>query len=840
MMAAKVVPSTDAQSPRVSRDQDLSSCSNEQDHSPQLSSQGRGASPQQSAPNVTEQSTAQLTLNPVAQIKTTSTSGSNGADIFGKQRLCGTSAFEPGFSKENSLKRVLSNVTETVTENRSRVARLCYSFVALNSFQTFMIALTVAILYIGDLYDSLGTADSVSTLTPLLFFCLFVFSAEWALNVISSPVQVPVYNGSLFFYLDFVATCSIGIDILLNEANNLAQNGPIARAARAARIGTRAGRSIRLMRILRFIRIVRITRVLKAVMSFREGRRARGRSNSDHKVLQLGTSTSSEELSSTRADSIGAQMGATTTKKAVLLVLVLLISVPLLERDLKFHLCNAEFAAALEGIHASPRVGRDCDRFREEVSKWFRPGSRFLEHSRAKDSGLTRNGILYAIVENCEIFRDEDLLGQPHEDPNWNRLYDKRRGTEITVVPCEVSGAAVSWGEGGQTATYFLYDFRQEYVDDANFSMGLTTAIVAILLFFSYIFASDAETISNQLVLPMRQLMKDMFYTAKLQLDEVGEHRVPSDVFEMKTLQLAFLNLYGAVASFSKFTPLEVVRHFLSLGTEAQLGVSRRNISIFFSDIAGFTTICEGTAPVDVLALLSEYFENMVSIIVDQKGTMLEFIGDAILAIWNAPTDVSDHAVRAVTSAVQMNMALDSLRDDWVRQGKPNIRIRIGLHSADVYVGNLGSKMRMKYGVLGDGVNLASRLEELNKRYATDILVTEDVLEHEGVKELFLTRPVDFVIVKGRTAPTRVYEVLGFRSNASDVHEKTADLAARAFQSYLDRDFSKAISIYEQVTVIRGRADLASEVIAERCKRFLQDPPPADWDGVDILKEKTF
>merc|ERR1712110_581045 len=105
-----------------------------------------------------------------------------------------------------------------------------------------------------------------------------------------------------------------------------------------------------------------------------------------------------------------------------------------------------------------------------------------------------------------------------------------------------------------------------------------------------------------------------------------------------------------------------------------------------------------------------------------------------------------------------MNQVLEGLREDWIAQGKPEICIRIGLHSADVYVGNLGSKMRMKYGVLGDGVNLASRLEELNKRYCTDILVSEDVLGHEGVREAFLIRPLDFVVVKGRSAPTRIYE----------------------------------------------------------------------------------
>lgn len=372
--------------------------------------------------------------------------------------------------------------------------------------------------------------------------------------------------------------------------------------------------------------------------------------------------------------------------------------------------------------------------------------------------------------------------------------------------------------------------------------MGFTIVVVVILLGFSLIFSQDAEVLANELVVPIGQLMNDMSLTSRLELDKVTpeDELFESNVYEVRKLQASYLTLNAALGSFAKFTPLEVVRHFLSLGTEATLGVDQRNVSIFFSDIAGFTTICEGTPPVEVLALLSEYFESMVSIIVEEKGTMLEFIGDAILAIWNAPNSVPDHAVRAITSALRMNSVLATLRKRWSEQGKPNIRIRCGLHSADVFVGNLGSRMRMKYGVLGDGVNLASRLEELNKRYSTEIMISEDVLSQPDVKNLFYVRPIDNVVVKGRVKPTSVYEVLSPKEGASKQTKQVASQSLQAMEAYMGRDFDKALQCLDAVVRLKEGRDPAGEVLADRCRHFLERPPGEDWDGSEVLKAKTF
>jgi class 3 adenylate cyclase len=766
----------------------------------------------------------------------------DGVDLFGKERLSHSRhSFEAGYECKSVPTRLGEVTIPTgIVETSYCLSRVCHRLLLNYFYQGVMLTLTIAILYMGDLFEATMDVQANKFYIGILYFCLAAFGSELVANVISSPIQTPRYVRSLFFYLDIIALLSIGFDLFITYANDLTANGVIARAARAARIGTRAGRSVRLMRMVRFVRLVRIMRVIKALIHFKENKLRKG-DNVDNDVIRLADGTTlgmTDEDVATRADSIGAQIGAQTTKKVVIMVLLLLILIPILERDQQPHICSAEVIIALEVSYESPEVERNCTVFKEEVNVWFQPGSKFLIESLGQDSGLTRNGLVYAVIDRCVVFQDVSKVGAS-DLPDMDKLYNQRRSTEIQPVPCEAN-----WFDADpddRSATYFLYDSREENIEDASFNMGFTTLIIAILLGFSMIFSSDAEVISNQLVVPIRQLMKDMFYCANLELDEVTPiaDQINSQVFEVRMLQGAFRHLYGAVGSFSKFTPLEVVRHFLRLGTEAQLGVTRRNISIFFSDIAGFTTICEGTQPVEVLALLSDYFECMVSVIVEQKGTMLEFIGDAILAIWNAPTDVPDHAVRAVTSALKMNQVLEGLRDDWIGQGKPEIRIRIGLHSADVYVGNLGSKMRMKYGVLGDGVNLASRLEELNKRYCTDILVSEDVLTQEGVRESFLIRPLDFVVVKGRSAPTRIYEVLDFQTvETPQLIRNIADMTNRAFEAYLDRKFDEAIQLFQEVCALKGGEDRATEVILDRCVRFLDDPPPATWDGADVLKSK--
>ena len=190
------------------------------------------------------------------------------------------------------------------------------------------------------------------------------------------------------------------------------------------------------------------------------------------------------------------------------------------------------------------------------------------------------------------------------------------------------------------------------------------------------------------------------------------------------------------------------------------LGGERRDISVLFSDIEGFTTLSEALPPEEVVRLLNTYLTPMTELVFEHGGTLDKYIGDAIMAIYGAPIDVADHSERACRTALQMMKALDALKDQaWFDRGWPDIQIRIGVSSGPMAVGNMGTDMRFAYTAIGDGVNLASRLEGLNKEYGSRLLISE--FTRDRLKTVFAVRELDVVRVRGKRVPVRVYELRG-------------------------------------------------------------------------------
>jgi len=328
----------------------------------------------------------------------------------------------------------------------------------------------------------------------------------------------------------------------------------------------------------------------------------------------------------------------------------------------------------------------------------------------------------------------------------------------------------------------------------------------------------------------------------------------------------------------------------------ARLAVDELEVTVLFSDIESFTKVCEHMGVGDkLLHLMSDYFTAMAEIITGTGGCLLEFIGDAILAVWNAPNAEELHAVRAVTAALEMHAKLEKLHAEWDAKGYPRIRIRCGIHTAKVLVGNIGAPNRMKYGVLGDGVNTASRLEETNKRYGTRLLISDatykQITGNSGSslqRHLFKTRPLDRVVFKGKTRTTTLYEVCGFNEedcsptpgdslvfddrislqdpsafaagrSVQELKDLVLRLHYRAWKQYLRRNFQEAAQLFQTVddfqtrigprTVLSGRpddfgdvfsGDRAAQLLAERCRWFVGSPPPAGWNGAEVLHDKHF
>ncbi|HLH24535.1 MAG TPA: adenylate/guanylate cyclase domain-containing protein [Chloroflexota bacterium] len=265
------------------------------------------------------------------------------------------------------------------------------------------------------------------------------------------------------------------------------------------------------------------------------------------------------------------------------------------------------------------------------------------------------------------------------------------------------------------------------------------------------------------------------------------------------------------------------------------LGGDLRTMTVLFSDIRGFTTLSERTPPRELVALLNEYLTAMVDVLFQHGGTLDKYMGDAIMAFWNAPQPQPDHAARACRTALAMGAALDRLRRDWTARGVPTLDIGIGLNTGPMIFGNMGSVLRTDFTVIGDSVNLGSRLEGLNKEYGTRIIVGESTRAAAG--DAFLYRFLDLVAVKGKTEPVAIYELLAPAGALPSEREPVLAAYARGLAAYQARDWAAAHEAFAAALAL-DPSDGPSLLYRTRADEYLAAPPPASWDGVYVATHK--
>lgn len=262
-------------------------------------------------------------------------------------------------------------------------------------------------------------------------------------------------------------------------------------------------------------------------------------------------------------------------------------------------------------------------------------------------------------------------------------------------------------------------------------------------------------------------------------------------------------------------------------------GGSKENLTILFSDLRGFTSMSERLEAEKVVELLNGYLSEMVDVIFKYEGTLDKFIGDAIMTFWGAPIKISDHGKRAVRAAFDMRVRLDVLNQDLIAKGATPLDMGVGINTGEVILGNIGSEKKLDYTIIGDNVNLASRMEGITKEYGAAILITEST--HDEIISSIPCRIIDMVRVVGKKKGIRIFEPLDMRKG--DVDDRITTLSEQGFNHYLKRDWDAAITCYSRILTIRPH-DKTSEIFVGRCEAYKVAEPPADWDGIYTMLKK--
>ena len=282
--------------------------------------------------------------------------------------------------------------------------------------------------------------------------------------------------------------------------------------------------------------------------------------------------------------------------------------------------------------------------------------------------------------------------------------------------------------------------------------------------------------------------------------------------------------------AFGQYVSESLVESIIANPERLQLGGEEVEATVLFSDMVGFTAMAENTAPRELIRLLNEYFSTMTEIILEKQGTVDKYIGDAIMAFWNAPLPIADHAALACEAALEMEAAMRVLQKSWLSQGFPAISMRIGLHTGPVVAGNVGSKKHFNYTVMGDTVNLAARLERANKTYGTEIMISNATYRRLG--DHFLVRELDLVQVRGRAQPVTIYELMGRLPPGGP--PPWLEIFEAGLAAYKEGKIPEAASRFFEILDLYCD-DPPSGVFLKRCRQHLDQPLLTKWQEPYVL-----
>ncbi len=398
-----------------------------------------------------------------------------------------------------------------------------------------------------------------------------------------------------------------------------------------------------------------------------------------------------------------------------------------------------------------------------------------------------------------------------------DKLYSFRRDGQEYVA--RLSAFAPEFGPRWQLFVVApISDFTGEF--EANNQRLLALGLAALLLqiviiyFLTGAISSPLERLAGKVGVIQGLSGKDDLPT------------IVSPIKEISVLSRAIETLDSTVKSFASFVPVGLVTQLLHSEQKLELGGHSRFLTVFFSDIEAFSTLSEEVPAQELLLRVSKYLEIVTNEVNQASGTIDKFIGDGVMAFWGAPALLDDHALQSCLAALRIQRAMDALNEKWREEGTKPMRVRIGIHSDAVLVGNIGSKERMSYTVMGDGVNVASRLEGINKEYGTRICISHSVFKEAG--ERLCVRPIDDVAVKGRRGLVPIYELVGVFGVESELEPdaRSIELCRRtrlAHDAAAAGDSVAALERYRQILV-----DFPNDPVAAEMTKRLAAPPVTD------------
>jgi len=369
-------------------------------------------------------------------------------------------------------------------------------------------------------------------------------------------------------------------------------------------------------------------------------------------------------------------------------------------------------------------------------------------------------------------------------------------------------------------------DFFADLKKILNSILLLASSGLVAGIFITWLIAKKIST-------PIEQLCEDVEHIKNFDFEFNSE--IKSRITEIVTMNDTISAMKHSLKAFSLYVPKELVKKLIAEGHgDISVGGHLDELTIFFTDIANFTSITEKSEPHALMKQLSEYFEVVTNEIEKCDGTVDKFIGDAVMAFWGAPVKIENHAELACRAALSVFSAISRLNDEWEEAGKEVFLTRIGVHSDIAIVGNLGSSSRMNYSILGDGVNLASRLEGVNKVYGTNIVISEST--YEMVKEQFICRKLDKIAVKGKDKSVTIFELLAEKGSSEDM-KKFAESWNLIFDLYLRAEWDKASALLKRF-IAEYPEDDAAKLFHNRIQQFKLGKTPLDWTGVFRMKSK--